>query len=69
MVRAPARERLDDIADPVRKLGQDLVRFVSRCRCVHTRLAALAIHVNQCPSIIDFIFTLANGKPSSPAQS
>jgi hypothetical protein len=30
MVRALARERLNDIADPVRKLGQDLARFVER---------------------------------------
>ena len=29
MVRALARERLDDIADPFRKLSQDLVRFLS----------------------------------------
>ncbi len=40
MVRALARERLDDIANPVRKLGQDLVRFASRRRRVHARLAA-----------------------------
>src|SRR6266446_4323322 len=34
-----ARERLDDVADPIRQLGQDLVRFVSRRRPVHARSA------------------------------
>jgi hypothetical protein len=41
MLWAVPRERLDDVADPVRKLGEDLARFVPRCRHVHTRLAAL----------------------------
>ena len=36
-----ARERLDDVADPVRKLGQDLLRLVSCRRPLHARLAAL----------------------------
>jgi hypothetical protein len=43
MVRALVRERLDDIADPVRKLGQDPRRFVSRCCCVHAHLAAVVV--------------------------
>jgi hypothetical protein len=38
-----AHERLDDIADPVGKLGQDLLRFLSRRRPVHARLAALVV--------------------------
>jgi hypothetical protein len=36
-----ARERLDDVADPIRKLGQDLLHFVPRRRPAHARLAAL----------------------------
>jgi hypothetical protein len=47
VVRALARERLDDVADPVRKLSQDLVRFVSCCRLIHVRLAA-SIHSCKC---------------------
>ena len=43
VVRALARERLDDVADSVRKLGQDFLRFLSRRRPVHTRLVA-SIH-------------------------
>ena len=38
MVRALARERLDDIADAIRKLGQDLVRFLSHRRPIHASL-------------------------------
>ena len=37
-----ARERLDDVADPIRQLGQDLVRFVLRRRPVHARPIALS---------------------------
>jgi hypothetical protein len=41
MVWVLARDRLDDIADAVWKLGQDLLRFLlRRCR-VHARLAVL----------------------------
>jgi hypothetical protein len=40
MVRALAHKRLDDVADPVRQLGQDLLGFVPRRRPAHARLAA-----------------------------
>ena len=40
VLRTPARERLDDVADSVRKLSQDLVRFVSCHRLVYVRLPA-----------------------------
>jgi hypothetical protein len=36
VVGALARERLDDVADPVGKLSHDLLRFLWRCRPVHT---------------------------------
>src|SRR5260370_12490196 len=39
--RTLAREGLDDVADPVRKPSQDLVRFVYSRRPVHVRLAVL----------------------------
>jgi hypothetical protein len=44
VVRALARERLDDIADPVRQIGQDLLRFVSRRHLDHARLATSVAH-------------------------
>lgn len=36
VVWAVARERFDDVADPVRKFGHDLLRFLWRCSSVHT---------------------------------
>jgi hypothetical protein len=47
MVRGLTRKRPYEIADPVRKLGQDLVRFVLRRRPVHARLAALVARVTD----------------------
>ncbi len=51
MVWGLAREGLDDVADPVGKLSQDLLRFVLRRR-VHTRLSAFITrkqwHQNKC---------------------
>ena len=41
MIGSSARKRLDDITDPVWKLSQYLVRFVSRRHTVHARPVAL----------------------------
>src|ERR1700730_15896056 len=54
MVRALARERLDDIADPFRKLSQDLLRFLSSRRPVHERLAAYSRVNNGSDNRCDF---------------
>jgi hypothetical protein len=54
MVRALACERLDDIADPVRKLGQDLLRFLSSRRPVHEHLAARSRANNGSDNRCDF---------------
>jgi hypothetical protein len=61
VVRALARERFDDVADPVRKLGQDLLRFARRRR-VHARLAPWCRSCNRCLQMIGVILKLSIGE-------
>ena len=59
VVRDLTRKRRDDIADPGRKLGQDLLRLMSHCRLVHAGLS----RAPSTPWIIGVVLKLSIGKP------